>query len=193
VHQFPTAQRGQPTRQVLELGHGRVELDTHQATTVQRVDEVAAPGQRDGLVLLALVVAHDHDAHRPLGRALRGIGHLDRRRVALRSRFQRPHLEVADARPRRRAVDAAVAVVVGADAHDVARATAVQEVPVHGVAEVGAGRDVTEQRHVLAPIGDHRRHVDRALRGHPDEPGDGRAHALDGCGAGRHLFDVDPG
>ncbi len=59
--------------------------------------------------------------------------------------------------------------------------------------EVGAGRDVTEQRRVLAPVGDHGRGVDRSLWRHPDEGGDGRAHALDGCGAGRHLFDVDPG
>ncbi len=70
-------------------------------------------------------------------------------------------------------------VAVGADAHDVGRAAAVQEVAVHGVREVRRLDELAEVLRELRPVGDERGFVDRTLLGESDEGGDGGADALD--------------
>jgi hypothetical protein len=84
-------------------------------------------------------------------------------------------------------------VAVAADPDDVGRSAAVEEIPVHGVREIGVFGESAEGLGELGPVGHQYRFVERSPLGETDERGNGRADAFDRPGAGRDLLQVDAG
>ena len=72
-------------------------------------------------------------------------------------------------------------VTVGADANDIGRSPAVEEVAVHRVREIRAFEEAAERLRKLAPVGDQCGRVRGAFLGEADESGGRGANAFNGA------------